>query len=65
MWTIWLQKTIKQSSKSLQKIRQAGECAYNIKKQKSKQANKQTIAQDRCHNMPKDAEIKITKNLHY
>ena len=42
MWAIYRQKTIKQSAKTLQKIRQAGECTYSSKKQKktSKQANK-------------------------
>ena len=44
--------------KSLQKIRQARKCIYNSKKQKSKQAIKQNNAQDGCHNMPKNAEIK-------
>ena len=28
------------------------ECTYDIKKQKSKQTNKQTIVQDSCHKMP-------------
>ena len=58
MWTIWLSKTIKQSAKALQKIRQAGEYTYNSKKQKRKHANKQAIAQDKYHNMPKKAELK-------
>ena len=53
MWTIWLPKPIKQSAKTLQKIRQEGEYTCNSKKQKIKHANKQAIAQDKCHNMPK------------
>ena len=35
---------------------------YNIKKQKKRQKNKQTIAYDRYHNIPKYAEIKLQKN---
>ena len=55
---MWLPKTIKQNAKTLQKIRQAGECTYNAKKQKRKHANKQVIAQDKCLNIPENAELK-------
>ena len=58
MWTICLQKTIKQSIKSLQKIGQARKCIYNSKEQKNKQVSKQENAQDGCHNMPENAQIK-------
>ena len=58
MCTIQLKKTIKQSIKSLQKIRQARKCMYDTKKQKNKQESKQENAQGGCHNMPKNAEIK-------
>ena len=61
----WAKKTIKQSAKTLQKIRQAWEYTYNNKKQKN-QANKQTNhVQYGCRNMPENAEIIIAKKLHY
>ena len=41
-------KTIKQSTKSLEKIRQAGKYKYNAKMQKSKQKKQHTIVQCGC-----------------
>ena len=58
MRTIWLQKIIKQSIKSLQKIGQARKCIYNNKKQTSKQESRQINAQGGFHNMPKNAKRK-------
>ena len=59
MWTIYLQKTIKQSIKLLQKIGQARKYIYNSKKQTSKQESKQINSQGGFHNMPKNAKRKI------
>ena len=64
MWTICLQKTTKQITKPLQKIRQTRKGMYDIKKQKNNQSTKQKNAQDKCQNMPNNAEIKKQKKLH-
>ena len=49
----------------LQKIRQARKCTYNANEQKSRQVNKQTIAQDECHSMPKMQKHNSKKKLHH
>ena len=54
-------KTNKQDTKGLQKIRQASDYIYNVKKQKSKHSNKQTIPQDGYVNMVQNAKLKQVK----
>ena len=56
-------KTIKQSTKSLEKIRQAGKYKYNAKMQKSKQKKQHTIVQCGCdHTVQMQNENKQKKN---
>ena len=58
-------KCMNQCIKWLQKIRQARKCTYNANKQKGRQVNKQTFAQDGCHNMPKMQKHNSKKKLHH
>ena len=58
-----LQKTIKHSIKSLQKIGQARKYIYNSKKQNSKQESKHKNAQDGWHYMSENAEIKQQQKM--
>ena len=58
-------KTIKQSTKSLEKIRQAGKYKYNAKMQKSKQKKQHTIVQCGCdHTVQMQNENKQKKLQH-
>ena len=59
----WLQKTIKNSIKSLQKIRQARKYIYNSKKQTNKQESKHKHAPDGWHYMPENAETKQQQQM--
>ena len=56
---MWQKKTIKQSSKRLQKIRQAFNYIYKAKAQKISQAHKQNIAHNVYENMMQN--VKFTK----
>ena len=56
---MWQKKTIKQSSKRLQKIRQAFNYIYKAKAQKIIQAHKQNIAHNVYENMMQN--VKFTK----
>ena len=58
-------KCMKQCIKPMQKIRQAPKYIYNANKQKGRQVNKQTIAQDGCHNMPKMQKRNSKKTFHH
>jgi len=53
----------KQCTKGFQKIRQASNCTYKFKKQKSKHANIQKIPQDGCVNTVQNAKLKKVKNI--
>ena len=61
----WAKKTIKQSKKSLGKIRQAGKYTYRSKMQRSKQKYQQKITQYGCDHTMQNAEMKQAKNLHH
>ena len=58
-------KTIKQSAKPLQKIRQTFEYIYKSKMQTNKQINQHTIAQCGCDHTIQNAEMKQAKKLQH
>ena len=65
MWSIWQQNTIKQSKKTLEKIRQAGKYTYRPKMQKSMQIYAQNITQYACAHTIQNAEMKQAKKLQH
>ena len=62
---IFRQNIIKQSKKTLKKIRQAGKYIYRLKMQKNMQMHAQNVAQHACAHTIQNAEMKQAKKLQH